>query len=914
MQNKEVTFTYWISEIPDPVFSQYQAAANGDIRKAIFDGCEHLLRTLVNMPSKSLSFRIFYVYDPNGDGFDRQRRLNIYLQISAPDRRYAKCFERLLRGGLLSRFYELKKVENVPLIRSRLHCRCQIVRREDFIRPLHSCNFNYKAPDNYYTISQFEPDEKNDYIVLDRVLDKLDEPVVVVLEIRPADISTEYHQHTAYLSQLGSVNRSWDNQIDDIADFDYFGDNDPRFESHHDEIKPFTYRDPLADDLLRCQRRFHEDLRKPHLNFHISVQAPTDVNARLIASVVAESAFNEGSYRLITADENVEDDSNDPGVYKDLRSLVNLATVDEMLGAIRLPVSSFASPYCIRKNTDPKFIDPDDMIVLGYDYQGHDENLKPIPRGINIDVLRKHFSLFGLPGVGKTTSVINILLQLNKKGIPFMVIESAKSEYRVLKKFKKHPNKAIRKLAKELLVYTLGNEEVSPLRFNPFEIPPGVGVDEHIENILACFKAVIPVASGSLPALIGEALENIYEKFPNRDKPPVMSDLVSEVEKVLSSKGYSKDTCSDIQTAIQVRLGELTKRNTGKIFQCRKGINIAKLMKIPSILEMDRLSAEQKCVLTLFKLNSIRENLKTSDPCPNGLRYVVVIEEAHNIFGKSNTNASEEIADPKGAVAEYISKMLVELRSLGVAIILSDQHPSSLDCAATKSVGSKMALREVYSEDREVLGNSMLLEEFEMLDMARLQPGEAFFFTEGYFKPLRIRTVNIHKELDLTNFPRDTQLCEILKDEQWFKNESFYRMGSEIIELKTKTEGFLNTRKILVGSVNDLISKRGFVVKKKADRTKTESFQTIITGLKTFKGSLISARAFLVNSSYKKYKYLLVKSEDDTKDLGELKRYLAEVFDNQVVKRTDEFIKRITSEIEQTRKLKLRSIENEEAN
>jgi hypothetical protein len=213
-----------------------------------------------------------------------------------------------------------------------------------------------------------------------------------------------------------------------------------------------TYRDPLADDLLRCQRRFHEDLRKPHLNFHISVKATTDINARLITSVVAESAFNEGSYRLIADDKNAEDDSNSPGIYKDLRTLVNLATVDEMLGAIRLPVSFFASPYCIRKNTDPEFIDPDDMIVLGYDYQGHDENLKPVPRGIHVDVLRKHFSLFGLPGVGKTTSVINILLQLNKKKIPFMVIESAKTEYRVLKKFKKHPNKAIRKLAKELLI------------------------------------------------------------------------------------------------------------------------------------------------------------------------------------------------------------------------------------------------------------------------------------------------------------------------------------------------------------------------------------------------------------------------------------------------------------------------------
>ena len=250
------------------------------------------------------------------------------------------------------------------------------------------------------------------------------------------------------------------------------------------------------------------------------------------------------------------------------------------------------------------------------------------------------------------------------------------------------------------------------------------------------FKASIPVSSGSLPALLGEALERVYEEFPDRSKPPVISDLVAKVEDVLASKGYSAQTRSDMQTVIEVRLGVLSQRIIGKVFQCRKSISIEHLMQVPSVIELDRLADEQSCLLTLFILNAICEKLKTSPAPHQGLRYVVVIEEAHNLVGSSqSTPVSEDVADPKSFTADLLCKMLVELRALGVGIILSDQHPSALDPGASKSVASKLAFRQVYSEDREELGRSMLFGDIEMQDISRLQPGEAFFFHGRLFWP-----------------------------------------------------------------------------------------------------------------------------------------------------------------------------------
>jgi len=449
--------TYLINEIPDPAYSQYQAVANGDIRRAIADGCEHILRTLANMPPKSVSAELRFVYDPNGDRFDKQTRLNLFVQISAANKGLAKSFDRLLRSGLLSRFYSLKKFKDTGFAKKDLPIQCSIVRREDFVQPLYTPNFNHKIPDCYYTITSFAIDERNDYLTLDRVLDSVDEPVVISIKVTPEDISRQLFAHTAYLARLGSINRSWDDEyLEDFNNFDYSDNQSDRFNNFREKLKPLTRRDPLADDMSRQQRRFHETLRQPHLRFNIDILTKTEATARLIGSVVAESAFAEGSYRLMfdkvcsedTAEiessrnnENLESSDSLNGFdvqdYSDLRGLTGVATVEELLGIFKLPVASFASPFCIRKNTDPKFVDPKDLIVLGYDQKAQVGNDSPIPRGVHIDVSKKHLSIFGLPGFGKSTCVINILLQLFQRNIPFIVFESAKTEYRVLKTFKK---------------------------------------------------------------------------------------------------------------------------------------------------------------------------------------------------------------------------------------------------------------------------------------------------------------------------------------------------------------------------------------------------------------------------------------------------------------------------------------------
>jgi hypothetical protein len=194
------------------------------------------------------------------------------------------------------------------------------------------------------------------------------------------------------------------------------------------------------------------------------------------------------------------------------------------------------------------------------------------------------------PISGKTVALWNALPQLRKHGTKFVVLETAKTEYRALKMLRQSADPRARELAEGLRVWSPLRESLAPLRLNPLWYPAGITRDEHIENLLVCFQAAMPLMP-PLPALIGEGLEDVYEKRTDAAEPPVMQDLYAATRAVLARKGYSAELASDLRAALEVRLGMLTRRTIGRIFQCRNSMpSIADLMDSYSVIEMDPLS------------------------------------------------------------------------------------------------------------------------------------------------------------------------------------------------------------------------------------------------------------------------------------------------------------------------------------
>jgi len=430
-----------------------------------------------------------------------------------------------------------------------------------------------------------------------------------------------------------------------------------------------------------------------------------------------------------------------------------------------------------------------------------------VRRGIKLDALVKHLSVFGLPGNGKTTAIYYLLLQLYLRGIPFIVLETGKTEYRLLKCLKHHKDRRMRQLARALRVYTPGSS-VSPMRHNPLAERPGVSRDQHIENLLACFKGAMPM-SGPLPALLGESLEQVYEGHVDNQPPPRMADLVAAMKRTLSSKGYSRDVDSDIRAALEVRLGMLTRRLIGEVFQCPVDVpSIEDLATKCSVIELAALPQEQACLLALFILTAIQEYVMTT-PLTRAIRLVVVIEEAHNIVGCSREAApSEENADPKAYASEFVCRMLAEFRALGVGLIIVNQLPSAVAPDVVKNTGSKLTFREVDNEDREILGGAMLFGPIENEEVARLRPGEAYFITEGYFGPCRIRTPNLHADLQLPLPPVGDALLPYLIDDPWFAQAAAARTEAETNLLRFEMDNFEDLRIQVMREAKALVGER----------------------------------------------------------------------------------------------------------
>lgn len=369
------------------------------------------------------------------------------------------------------------------------------------------------------------------------------------------------------------------------------------------------------------------------------------------------------------------------------------------------------------------------------------------PIRIPTRTMTRHTFITGLTGSGKTNTCLALLedaYRANK--LNFLVVDPAKTEYRFLL------NSPI--LGKDLLLFTLGDEQTSPFRLNPFEFVRGFPLLGHIDLIKAVFNAAFPMYA-SMPYLLEKAILEIYRErgwnvstsqnryLPDINDPqvdytpylPRLSDLYSKIDAIVLSEKYDPKVTQDLTAALKARLGSLMAGGKGRMLDTPRSIPIRDLLERPVVLELRRAGDDDErsfiMALIFCLLYEACQNRKLSGK----LQHVTLFEEAHRLLRNLPVSVSMESANPRGKTVEMFTDMMAEMRAHGEGFIIVDQMPSKLIPDVIKGSNLKIVHRLLAQDDRMAVGQAMGMTSSQMDYLSRLRVGEAVIHSEELEEP-----------------------------------------------------------------------------------------------------------------------------------------------------------------------------------
>jgi DNA helicase HerA-like ATPase len=369
--------------------------------------------------------------------------------------------------------------------------------------------------------------------------------------------------------------------------------------------------------------------------------------------------------------------------------------------------------------------------------------------GIAPDALNKHALVVGVTGSGKSNTCRHLLRQLWQKGIPFLVIEPAKKEYRRLI--------ADERIGPDLTVLTLGRERDAPLRLNPLAFDAGVALATHIDLLKSVFNAAFAMWT-VLPQILEQSLHEVYrcygwdsvrsENARIGDATPIpaeafptLADLHRTIASVVDRLGYEPNTTSELKAALLTRIQSLRIGGKGRMLDTREDFPIGELLAKPTVLELEDIGDDdEKAFLMGLLLVRIYEHLRSvrSETEP-GLRHVIVIEEAHRLLANVPQQVSTDVGNARGKAVESFVNMLSEVRAYGEGFLVAEQIPAKLAPDVIKNTNLKVVHRTIAGDDRALIGQAINLQQRHLDTLGALRCGEAVVFAEGDDRPLLIK-------------------------------------------------------------------------------------------------------------------------------------------------------------------------------
>jgi len=503
---------YRLTQLPDLTLNKY-ASLEGNGVDGVIEKHIAFLRQLNRKGIVSgLSYHLFYLYvAPEDKTKDTPgHRLQIYLMIQGK----ADALDNvpaLINASPLSDFYKLESkikhsqtgndacnINNVLAgsgIDTPIFNACALLTKTETLLPAGN-----GEGEDYYMLREWEMNEDGRLYNMCKMMEALNHTALYRVDLYPVEKSVSLRES---LRKPMSILRKRQDDRSGSSKRDYDGKD--VLDSYEDLIEKYD--------------------SSPHFIANVLVLANGKEDAVSILDAAGSESLLKGKYNIATFSSNFDpvcflDGEFDglenmrermvvkkgrPGLIVcredtaaiNLNYLPTLFSLEEIAPFFRLPALYDGEIIQMAKETAPAAVDKNGSLFLGKDNNGYDVFFP-------LSLLPKHAFVSGVPGSGKTNTMHHITSSLWKDhGIPFLVLEPAKQEYRALAN---DPG------MKDMYLFSPNADMSFPLHINPFEMPKGTLVAEHIRRLCSVFEGAFPLEP-PMPFLLDTAIEAVYREL-----------------------------------------------------------------------------------------------------------------------------------------------------------------------------------------------------------------------------------------------------------------------------------------------------------------------------------------------------------------------------------------------------------------
>lgn len=742
MEDNEKIFsvTYEIVCIPDITLIKNRIGSTGGL-----GGLLELHNSFLRIWNKkclmsNASLHLFYEYIPSED--DRSEEIKCFIMIRS-NSKIEEDTVRLFESHPLIKKYRVNRVQDFEneVSEKKKYSKCSVLmKNEVFTRELEDDDSQMK-----YTIPNWEVNDAAHLYEMFTVMKAIKKKSLYRVDLYPVD----------YAVNLRNVIQTIKHTLNSNTDKNDF------YSSKNREISKVieSYENVVG-----------KVEKSPHYIMNVFSFADTDGDSKIVLDSVCAEALREGSYKVITFDGKYdalswlkfEDcdcvkskrDNNSSLIHiiqkgekgwKVCRDIAKNFTLNflpvlfvqkEIIPFFRLPIVDDGEDVPIKMDSEFTPEESQNTIKIG-------KNKKELMLKYPIELLNKHAFICGVPGSGKTYTMLHMVTELHKNKIPFMVMEPAKKEYRAIYNYGKEMF--------DIMLFSPHMNTLFPLRVNMMEFPEGITLSEHINVLMNVFESTFELG-GPVYNLLDKSIGLAYEKYgwneynenDGSKEYPCLEELRDIFTDQVEKTTYNGNFKGDLKSFLNVRLEGLMRRDAGEVFNVKKStIKPEDWISKSSIIEMEDMGEKNRNFLTLLLCNYIREELKiikkkNADDANKNPNHVIFIEEAHNVIANTAEQSGSNI-NPKISATKFIVDMLAEVRALRESIVIADQLPSSMAQEVMKNTGLKIALRMSSQDEREYISSTISASPVQIDNLSRYEKGKSLVFFEKMEKAMEVQ-------------------------------------------------------------------------------------------------------------------------------------------------------------------------------